>query len=155
MSPSLDTLLPCTIQTHCSKYCHMFTLRSSGSLGTHGTSHSSGWSNGDKFLEFLCHFIYHVKPTKDDQLLLLLDNHESHITVPEITKCQENAAIMLTFCPHISQKLQPLHNVASSRATQENLFLFIILLTSLVWHTQELSSHLIPSLDFVLLVCGL
>lgn len=85
---------------------HMLTSRS---LGTHGTSRSSGWSNEDKFLEFLGHFIYHVKQTKDHQVLILLDNHESHITVPAITKCQENAVMMLTFPPHTNHKQQPLH----------------------------------------------
>lgn len=76
--------------------------------GTHGTSHCSGWFNGDKFLEFLDHFIYHVKSTKDHQVLPLSDNHESHITVPATSKCYENAVITLTFPQHTSHKLQPL-----------------------------------------------
>lgn len=86
LSPSLDPLIPWTIQSIYCYYYHMFTLRihmlTGGSPGTHGTSHSSDWSNGNKFLQFLDQFIYHVKPTHDHEVLLLLHNHESHITVP-------------------------------------------------------------------------
>jgi hypothetical protein len=46
--------------------------------------------------------LYHMKPTKDLQVLLLLDSHESHITVPAVSKYRENGVIMLTFPPHTS-----------------------------------------------------
>jgi hypothetical protein len=75
--------------------------------GTYGTSHYSGWTTGDKFLEFL-NFIYHVKSMKDGQVLLLLDNCDIHITVPAISKCRTKGVIMLTLPPHTSHKLQPL-----------------------------------------------
>jgi hypothetical protein len=77
MNNSVHLLL---LLPHVHSKIHMLN---SGSPGTHGTSHSSDWSNGDKFLEFLDYFIYHVKPTKDHKVLLHSDNHESHITVPE------------------------------------------------------------------------
>jgi hypothetical protein len=83
----------------------MFTLRSY-------VDQRITWSHGNKFLEFLGHFIYHVKQTKN-QVLLLLDNHESHITISAITKCQANAVIMLTFPPHTRHKQQPLHRCGS------------------------------------------
>jgi hypothetical protein len=76
--------------------------------GTHGTSQCSGWFNGDKFTEFLDHFIYHVKSKKDHQMLPLSDNHESRTTIPAISKCYKNGVIMLTLPPHTSHKLQPL-----------------------------------------------
>lgn len=46
--------------------------------------------------------------SKKDQVLPLSHNYESHITVPAISKCYENAVIMLTFPPHTNHKLQPL-----------------------------------------------
>jgi hypothetical protein len=68
----------------------------------HGTSHPCGWSHSEKFIEFLDHFIHHVKPTKDKKVLLRMDNHESHVSIAEIIKARENGIIMLTFPPHTS-----------------------------------------------------
>jgi hypothetical protein len=66
--------------------------------GMHGNSLPSGWSNSEKFIEFLEHFIHHVKPTKD-KVLLLMGNHESHVLIAAITKVKENGIIMLTSPP--------------------------------------------------------
>lgn len=84
---------------------HMLHGAPPGSLGT---CHISGWSNSDVFLEFLNHFIKHVKPSKDDKVLLIMDNHESHISIDAIELARENGIIMLTIPPHTSHKLQPL-----------------------------------------------
>jgi hypothetical protein len=43
---------------------------------------------------------------KNHQVLLLLENHDSHITVPVISKCRQNGVITPTFPPHTSHKLQ-------------------------------------------------
>jgi hypothetical protein len=43
------------------------------------------------------HFIYDEKTSKDHQVFLFLDNHESHTTVPAIPKC-----LVLRFLPYIS-----------------------------------------------------
>jgi hypothetical protein len=61
-----------------------------------------------KFTEFLDHFIHHMKSTKNKKVLLLMDNHESHVSIAAITKARENSIIMLTFPQHTSHKLQPL-----------------------------------------------
>jgi DDE superfamily endonuclease len=41
-------------------------------------------------------------------VLLLMDNHDSHVSLPAIQYAKENGIIMLTFPPHCSHKLQPL-----------------------------------------------
>jgi hypothetical protein len=76
--------------------------------GMHETSHPSCWSNSEKFIEFLDTFIHHVKPSKDKKVLLIMDNHESHVSIAAITKARENGIIMLIFPPHTSHRLQPL-----------------------------------------------
>ena len=76
--------------------------------GTKGTAHISELSNAKNFLEFLKHFIYHIKCSVGQPVLLLLDNHESHASIEAITFAKENGIIMLTFPPHTSHKLQPL-----------------------------------------------
>lgn len=73
-----------------------------------GAGNSSGWMSETEFLIFLDHFIKHVKPTKDDPVLLFLDNHHSHVNVAVINKAKENYVILLSFPPHCSHKLQPL-----------------------------------------------
>ncbi|MEE4247471.1 MAG: hypothetical protein V2I33_18840 [Kangiellaceae bacterium] len=76
--------------------------------GTLGVAQKSGWMNGEVFIQWMEHFIQHSKPTKETPVLLLLDNHESHITVASLDLAKSNGIVMLTFPPHCSHKLQPL-----------------------------------------------
>lgn len=101
-------------------------------LGIYGTSHPSGWLDGDKFLEL----------SSASAL-----NHDSYIKIPAISICRENDVIMLTFLPHtslscthlIDASLAHLRNFTMWRAatgcsaTQRNLFLFTVLCTSLAY----------------------
>jgi hypothetical protein len=52
--------------------------------------------------------IEHAKPSKEEPVLMFLDNHESHVNVPVIKKARDTGLIMVTFPPHTSHKLQPL-----------------------------------------------
>ncbi|GFS72227.1 hypothetical protein TNCV_2442631 [Trichonephila clavipes] len=76
--------------------------------GTVGTAHISGWSNAKIFVEFLKHCISHVKCSVNQPVSLLLDNHESHVSIEAITLAKNHGIVMLTFPPHTSHKLQPL-----------------------------------------------
>lgn len=76
--------------------------------GSIGTCNPSGWSSSEIFVNFLDHFITHVHPTKENKALILLDNHETHITIEAINKARENGIVMFTIPPHTSHKLQPL-----------------------------------------------
>ncbi|XP_065654884.1 uncharacterized protein LOC136081492 [Hydra vulgaris] len=73
-----------------------------------GASKWSGWMNEECFVTYLNHFIRHVKPTKESPVILLLDNHQSHLPVQLITLCKDNSIVSLSFPPHCSHKLQPL-----------------------------------------------
>ena len=48
------------------------------------------------------------KPKKESPVLLLSDNHQSHLSIKLITLCIENGIVLLSFPPHCSHKLQPL-----------------------------------------------
>ncbi|KAG5865556.1 hypothetical protein JTB14_000694 [Gonioctena quinquepunctata] len=63
--------------------------------GAIGAANHSGWSNEQ-------HFIQHTKPSPDDPVLLLMDNHESNVSVPTIIKCKGAGMISSTFHPHES-----------------------------------------------------
>ncbi|KAI4819416.1 hypothetical protein KUCAC02_004663, partial [Chaenocephalus aceratus] len=67
-----------------------------------------GWMNEDAFLIFLKHFIRHTNCSTDHPVLLILDNHESHISLKSVTIAKEKGVIMLTLPPHTSHRLQPL-----------------------------------------------
>jgi hypothetical protein len=72
-----------------------------------GGANPSGWSNERLFMEFSYNFIEHAKPSKEEPVLLFLDNHESHVNVP-VKKKASDTGIIITFPPHTSHKLQPL-----------------------------------------------
>lgn len=76
--------------------------------GTIGAASPSGWSNEEIFLHYLDHLISFIKPSQTDRILLIFDNHESHISIQAIDKAKENGVVLLTFPPHTSHKLQPL-----------------------------------------------
>ncbi|KAJ8955183.1 hypothetical protein NQ318_009079 [Aromia moschata] len=68
----------------------------------------TGFFNTDLFLKWLQHFNEYVRPSNDNPVLLLLDNHSSHISLPAITFCRSNGIHLLSIPPHSSHKLQPL-----------------------------------------------
>ena len=76
--------------------------------GTDGSAYPSGWMTIENFLLFLKHFVKHVKPTTDHPVLLLLDNHESHLAIQALDYAKDNGITMLSFPPHFSHRLQPL-----------------------------------------------
>ncbi|KAJ8928568.1 hypothetical protein NQ314_018868 [Rhamnusium bicolor] len=63
-------------------------------VGAIGAANKSGWSNED--------------PTMEDKVILLLDNHESHVLIPTIDLAKRSGVILVTFHPHTSHRMQPL-----------------------------------------------
>ena len=60
------------------------------------------------FLIYLQHFVKIAKPTEASPILLLLDNHASHVTLKAVNFCRNNNIKMLGLPPHTTQRLQPL-----------------------------------------------
>ena len=60
------------------------------------------------FTEFIKHFIKHKKCSKDRPAILILNNHDSHISIETIDLSKENGVTLFTLPPHCSHKLQPL-----------------------------------------------
>ena len=79
-----------------------------GPLGSAGTCNKSGWMTEPDFVIFLNHFIKHVRPSPEHPVLLLVDNHGSHLSIEGLNLAKENGITMLSFPPHCSHKLQPL-----------------------------------------------
>ena len=83
-----------------------------GPPGSVGASHKSGWMTKENFLIFLKHLVVHSKSSILQPVLLLLDNHESHVSIDCIQYAKDNGIHMLSFPPHCSHKLQPLDRSA-------------------------------------------
>ena len=73
-----------------------------------GHAKASGWMTGDNFFNYLKHFHKYARPSKELPVLLLLDNHASHVSLAVINYCKENDIVLLSFPPHCSHELQPL-----------------------------------------------
>ena len=76
--------------------------------GTAGNATPSGWMTATVFEKYLEHFHKYAKSTPDHPVLLLLDNHESHISLQSLDFSKQNGIVLLTFPPHCSHRLQPL-----------------------------------------------
>lgn len=76
--------------------------------GALGLVHKSGWMTCENFLLVLEHLVKHSNCSQQNKILLVLDNHESHISIEAIDFCRNNGICMLTLPPHTSNKTQPL-----------------------------------------------
>lgn len=79
-----------------------------GPPGIGGGASKSGWVNSLLFIDILKHFHKFVKSTAESPVLLIFDNHESHISIGSLEFCKNHGIILLTLPPHTSGKLQPL-----------------------------------------------
>ncbi|XP_045450428.1 uncharacterized protein LOC123659219 [Melitaea cinxia] len=68
----------------------------------------SGWITESIFVDWLQHFKAFAKPSADDPILLILDNHESHVSLRAHEFCRKNFIHVLTLPPHTSHRMQPL-----------------------------------------------
>jgi hypothetical protein len=78
-------------------------------LGSAGSANKSSWVTNGDFVQFMNHFIRHVRPTKNNKVELFLDNHSSHLSIDVLNIAKDNGIVMISFPPHCSHKLQPLH----------------------------------------------
>lgn len=68
----------------------------------------SGWSTETVFLEWLRHFKVHIQPSPENPVLLILDQHESHVHTSVIDFCKSNVIHLLALPPHCTHRLMPL-----------------------------------------------
>ena len=66
----------------------------------------SGWINAELFTTWITHFIKHSGAPQDNKVLVILDNHESHLSIETHDFCCKNAVIMISLLPLTSHRLQ-------------------------------------------------
>ena len=77
-------------------------------LGSDGCATKSGWINEEIFVKYLEHFIHFTKCSADNPVLLIMDNHPSHISLEASLMGRKHGIVIVTIHPHTSYKLQPL-----------------------------------------------
>lgn len=79
-----------------------------GPLGCDMAVTDKGYMNTPTFIKWLKHFQKYAKPNESNPILLILDNHISHISLEAVTFAKANHIHLLTLPPHSSHKTQPL-----------------------------------------------
>ena len=77
-------------------------LMNDAPLGAKGCVSTSGWTDGNIFLEWLMHFQKATKSNPENQYILILDNHASHVYLPAINFARRNIVRILSIPPHTS-----------------------------------------------------
>lgn len=95
---AIGNYIPCIFIFPRIRYNDMF-LRN-GPPEAIGAGNSSGWMSEKEFIQFIEHFIKHVKATKEDPVLLL-DNHHSHVNAQVVNKAKENHWCICHFHPTV------------------------------------------------------
>lgn len=84
------------------------TFMDNASEGAVGYANESGWMQQSDFVKYMRHFIAKSHSSKMAPVLLLLDNHTSHLSVEALDIAAENGVTLLSFPPHCSHRMQPL-----------------------------------------------
>ena len=78
------------------RYKNYFIIESP--TGSCGAASRSGWINEEIFCDvYLSHLIKHSRCSKEKQIFLLLDNHESHVSLNIIDICRNNGINIRTY----------------------------------------------------------
>jgi hypothetical protein len=77
-------------------------------LGSLAVAHETGYMTKATFIFYLQHLVEYTHPALESPVLLIVDNHISHVSIEAISFCKENHIILLSIPPHTSHKLQPL-----------------------------------------------
>ncbi|CAC5406516.1 unnamed protein product [Mytilus coruscus] len=87
----------------------MNELMNGATPGAVDTVSDSGWSNTNIFRQYLTdYFLKYVPGRNNDNILLLLDGHKSHVAVDIIEWAQQHHIIIHVLPAHTSHILQPL-----------------------------------------------
>ena len=78
-----------------------------GSLRLTNADTGSAWITKTLFLKVIDHIIIHAKPSKADPIVLVMDNHVSHLSYDVLKRSKENGIHIVTLPPHTSNKTQP------------------------------------------------
>jgi hypothetical protein len=73
-----------------------------------GAANKSGWMTESTFIMFMEHFVRQTRCSVECPVILLVDNHCSHIAISVLDFAKANGITILSYPPHTTHKLQPL-----------------------------------------------
>lgn len=68
-----------------------------GTPNSHVIEQPNGWMNAESFVQYLRYFI--SNPSKNNTILLTIDNHSSHTSLETINLCKDNGIVMIGLPP--------------------------------------------------------
>jgi hypothetical protein len=83
-------------------------LQKGGPVGAIYSCSKNGWISEELFFHWLQHFKNCVKPSSDDQVLLILGNHSGHISLRICNYCRYNGIKLVSIPRYTFHRLQPL-----------------------------------------------
>lgn len=76
--------------------------------GTTATYRKMGWTESESFRQWFRQFLSHVKPKKENPVVLVLDGHFSHArNIRLLDLSRENGVHIVCLPPHSTLKMQP------------------------------------------------
>ncbi|KAJ4435553.1 hypothetical protein ANN_18169 [Periplaneta americana] len=69
---------------------------------------SNGWMTTELFTEWMQHFAEQSNASVNNPVLLIMDNHSSHISLQTYLLCKQSGIHIVSIPPHTSHRLQPL-----------------------------------------------
>nr|XP_018906716.1 PREDICTED: uncharacterized protein LOC109036800 [Bemisia tabaci] len=100
------------------------TLKIGAPEGSEFWCSDSGWINSDLFLKWMKFFILKSHASPESPVLLVLDNHGSHVNLDAVDLAKKSGVHMVTVPPHTTHKLQVL-DVAVYKPFKNNFELAI------------------------------
>ena len=76
--------------------------------GTVGFATQNGWMTSEIFLDVVNQIRRFKLASRENPILLMLNNHDSHLSFNVIELAREDGIHIVTLPPHCSHKLQPL-----------------------------------------------
>jgi len=69
---------------------------------------TKGWMTDPLFLKVLQHIKQNIRCSKEEPIVVFLDNHENHCKLEAMVYCREKGVVICTFPPQCTHQLQPL-----------------------------------------------
>lgn len=76
--------------------------------GSLGLAYESGWMTSGNFVKVLQHVAKHTHASPSNEIILVMDNHDSHIALDCVLYAKQCGINIVTLPPHTSNKTQPL-----------------------------------------------
>jgi hypothetical protein len=89
-----------------------------GPKGSAGSADKSRWMTGDDFLLLMEHSMKHTRVTKYKPVLLLLDNHHSHLSLRALDLDKDNGVVLLSFPPQTATLRVHSHRISPVKSRQ-------------------------------------